>query len=268
MTLAELTIAIAILSMIVVTMAMLAQAVQQNSDYGDGHGEAAQHARVTLGRICRTVNGASTNASFPGLLVLSTHAGTWQFPDTLVVWYPQRTAGNPQGLPSAPAGLPLFQELVIYCPQPGSPNNLLEITDPGDTRTVPAWNDAADWSTQLAAVIASKTAKQTVLTDLLRTAAVSGSGSTAPRGMIRFVTRLAPTAAQWTSYQQAQLAWNSLSWAQSSYGATTGLRQVWLRIEMQLVPGEASLPTDPTGNSAIPFFGSATLYYQMPRGST
>ncbi len=268
MTLAELIIASAILSMIVVTMAMLAQAVQQNSDYGDGHGEAAQHARVTLGRISRTVNGASANASFPGLLVLSTQVGAWQFPDTLVVWYPQRTAANPQGLPSAPAGLPLFQELVIYCPQPGSPNNLLEITDPGDTRTVPVWNDTADWSTELAAVIASKTANQTVLTDLLRTAVVSGATNPAPRGMIRFVTRLEPSAAQWTAYQQAQLAWNSLSWAQSLYGATTGLRQVWLRIEVQLVPGEASLPTDPTGNGAIPFFGSATLYYQMPRGST
>ena len=33
------------------TLTVLAQAVQQNSDYGDGHGEAAQHARVTLGRI-------------------------------------------------------------------------------------------------------------------------------------------------------------------------------------------------------------------------
>ena len=42
MMLAELLIATAILTMIVGTMAMLAQAVQQNSDYGDGHGEAAQ----------------------------------------------------------------------------------------------------------------------------------------------------------------------------------------------------------------------------------
>jgi hypothetical protein len=268
MTLTELVIAMAILTMIVGTMAMLAKAVQQNSDYGDGHGEAAQHARVTFGRISRTVNEASANASFPGLLVLSTQVGTWQFPDTLVVWHPQRTASNPLGTPSAPAGLPLFQELVIYCPQPGSPNNLLEITDPGDTRTVPAWTDLADWSTQIAAVIASKTSCQTVLTDLLRTAVVTGTSNTTPRGMIRFVTRMQPSAAQWTSYQQAQLAWGSLSWAQSIYGATTGLRLVWLRIEMQLLPGEASVPTDPTGNGAIPFFGSATLYYQMPRGST
>jgi hypothetical protein len=268
MMLAELLIATAILTMIVGTMAMLAQAVQQNSDYGDGHGEAAQHSRVTLGRICRNVHEASANASFPGLLVLSTQVGNWQFPDTLVVWHPARSASNPQGLPSAPTGLPLFQELVIYCPQPGSANNLMEITDPGDTRTVPAWSDTTNWATQIAAVIASKTATQTVLTDLLRTAVVSGTNNTTPRGMVRFVTRLTPSAAQWTSYQQAQLAWANLSWAQSLYGSTTGLRQVWLRIEMQLVPGEASLPTDPTGNGAIPFFGSATLYYQMPRGST
>jgi hypothetical protein len=268
MTLAELSIAMAILTMLVGTLAMLAQAVQQNSDYGDGHGEAAQHARVTLGRISRTVHDASANALFPGLLVLSTQVGTWQFPDTLVIWHPQRTASNPQGLPSAPSGLPLFQELVIYCPQPGSPNKLLEITDPGDTRTVPAWNDLTDWSTQLAAVIASKTASQTVLTGLLRTGVVSGTNNLTPRGMVRFVARMEPSAAQWTSYQQAQLAWQNLSWAQSIYGATTGLRQVWLRIELQLVPGESSLPTDPTGNGAIPFFGSATLHYQMPRGST
>ena len=98
---------------------------------------------------------------------------------------------------------------MIYCPQPGSPNNLLEITDPGDTRTVPAWTDLADWSTELAAVIASSTTTQTVLTDLLRTGVVTGTSSTSPRGMVRFVARLEPSAAQWTSYQQAQLAWEA-----------------------------------------------------------
>ena len=142
----------------------------------------------------------------------------------------------------------------------------MEITDPGDTRTVPAWSDTTNWATQIAAVIASKTATQTVLTDLLRTAVVSGTNNTTPRGMVRFVTRLAPTAAQWTSYQQGQLAWANLSWAQSLYGSTTGLRQVWLRIEMQLVPGEASLPSDPTGNGAIPFSAPPRSITRCPGG--
>jgi hypothetical protein len=40
------------------------------------------------------------------------------------------------------------------------------------------------------------------------------------------------------------------------------MRQSWLRTELQLLPGDAS-SADTTGQQAVPFFGSAALYYQV-----
>jgi hypothetical protein len=45
------------------------------------------------------------------------------------------------------------------------------------------------------------------------------------------------------------------------YSSTSGMRQSWLRIEMQLLPGLNS--EDTTGQAAIPFLGSAALYYNL-----
>lgn len=260
LTLLELLLAISIMVLIAGSLGALAQAVQSGSDFGEGHGTAAQHARVTLERITRTVSEAKASGQFPGILVVAEEIGSWRFPDTLVVWHPR------QGSARNPDGLPCFDELVIYCPNPQAPNQLWELTIPAgsDTRTVPAVDAKDAWRAELQAIKVLTTASRVVLTDLLRTGAVSETSSTQQRGVMRFVDRLRPSKEEWDKYQSGELSWNRLSWVQGIYGPKTGLRQAWVRIELQLLPvTAASGSASRLGSQAIPFFGSAALYYDM-----
>ena len=261
LTLLEMMLAIAILVMIAGALAGLSKAVQMTSDYGEGQGMTTQHARVALERIERTVSEAAANESFPGFLVVEEYVSSWRFPDTLVVWHP------PAGVAAAdPKGLPRFSELVIFCPNPQQPSQLLEITVPGDTRTAPAADNQAAWASEITAIKKSSTAQTVLVTDLLRTCYVADSTSSTSdlgRGAVRFESRLRPSADEWSQYRSGTLPWRQLSWVQGIYGSQTGLRQAWLRIEMQLAAGgtaaAAGLP------QGIPFFGSAALYYEMHR---
>ena len=56
-----------------------------------------------------------------------------------------------------------------------------------------------------------------------------------------------------------------MPWVQGVYGSQSGLRQAWLRFELQLMPSEISADRDSSGQQAIPFFGSAAVYYEMHR---
>jgi hypothetical protein len=85
------------------------------------------------------------------------------------------------------------------------------------------------------------------------------------RGAVRFERELRPSATDWTRYTQGTLAWNNLAWPQGIYGTHTGLRQVWVRTELQLMPGEDVLKADPQGQRAIPFLGSGTLHYELKK---
>ena len=254
MTLVELFCAMAAMSIIVVTLATLANGVQLNYEHTESYSATTQHARVTMERMTRMVNEATASPSFPGALILSVTDSGYQFPDTLVVWHPS-------GTPANPTGLPLYGELVVYSWDLNNPNQLLEITNPTDTRTVPVVTDQTDWASNILAMKQSSTATKVVLTNLLRTARVN-SGSTL-RGVVRFVSRCYPTATEWSNYQAGTATWPSLSWAQGTYGSLTGLRQVWVRIEIQLTPTTSTA----AGNSAelvpTPFFGSAAVYYSL-----
>ena len=106
---------------------------------------ATQHARVALDRITRTIYGATANEQFPGCIVVAETINGWRYPDTLVIWRPNGAAANPNGLPR-------YCELVIYCPHPNNPNQLVEITAPTDTRTVPAVTDTSSWQSEIAAI--------------------------------------------------------------------------------------------------------------------
>lgn len=91
------------------------------------------------------------------------------------------------------------------------------------------------------------------------------------RAALRFHVRLRPSDEQWETYQiepdeeTKRDLWKGLAWAQGIYGDQTGLRQVSLRIELQLMPGEESAATGREAQQAIPFLGSAALYYEMHR---
>ena len=256
LTLIELLLAITIMVLLSGVMVAMASSVHRCFEHGEGYGNATQHARVAIERITRMVSTATANATFPGVLVLSETEGTWTFPDILVVWHPTGAAANP-------AGLPLYQELVIYCPDVNSPNDLVEITVPGNTGVVPAYTATATWLTQIEAIRASATCQKTILTDLLATGTVVEASSSATLGNVRFESRLIPSQTTWTQYTQGTLTWAQLAWAQGVYGKTTGLRQVWVRMEMQVVPYSDVVSSSSAAMAAVPFFGSATLYYQL-----
>jgi len=265
LTLLELMLAIGITLMIVGAMGGLARTVEQGFEYSEGYGLATQHARVVLDRIAENVSQAAANNLFPGCLVVAETVGADRFPDTLVVW-------RPVGATTTPDRLPYFNELVIYCPNPTSPSQLLEITAPSDGRSVPAPADLATWQTEMAALKSDSTVKKTVLTTLLRTCtpqATTGNEETSSaRGAVRFEVRLRPSADDWAGYSAGTVTWANLPWVQGIQGSYdgkhfTGLRQVWVRTELQLMPGVAWVSSNTVAARAVPYFGSAALYYTM-----
>lgn len=256
LTLVELLIAVSIMSLTAIALATLARATQISASYVEGHSGAAQHARVTMERIQRAVQTATASESFPGAAVFAESVSGTRFPDTLVVWKP--AAGTAA---IDPAGLPRFSELIVFSPSPTSPNELLEITSRSDTRTVPALSDTSQWATELA-TLRTGSSKKVLLTDLMRTARTSDSSNA--RGCVRFEVLLRPSAAEMSSYRAGTLAWSNLSWPQHWYGDSTGMRQTWVRLELQLLPnsrtGGVALDT-----LSIPFPGSAALYYDLKK---
>jgi Tfp pilus assembly protein PilW len=260
MTLLELTIAMTIMLMVVGALGGLARTAQQGFEYSEGYGVATQHARVVLDRIAQNVCQATANDQFPGCIVVAEKIDSYRYPDTLVVW-------RPSGSPANPNGLPRYCELVIYCPNPSAPAQFLEITAPSDTRTVPATDNQSAWQTELTALKQqASTSKVVVLSTLLRTCStsVSGGGGTASlRGAARFETRLRPSAADWANYKAGAVTWMNLPWVQGIYGSQAGLRQVWVRMELQFTPGVDWIASNPAAAQAIPFFGSAALHYQL-----
>jgi len=257
MTLLELLIAISIMAMVVGTLGALARGVQEGYTYTEGHGTATQHARVVLERISATVREATTSPEFPGVLVVSEEDGGWEFPDTLVIWHPD-------GPPADPAGLPRYNELVMYCPGPALPNRLVEMTVPGDTRTVPPPESTSQWETEIEAIKSGSRRRTVMLTDLLRTGRVEEGALGSLRGAARFAVRLRPSQEEWQAFKDGEIDFDDLAWVQGIYGSQTGLRQVWVRAELQLMPGDQAA-ADSASATPVPVLGSAALYYEMER---
>jgi len=253
-------IATGIMSLMAVALGSLAMTVQMSNKFASGHGTATQHARIAMERMERAMEEAVTSEEFPGFAFFSDWVGTSEFPNTLVVW-------NPDGPAADPDGMPLFKELVIFCPDPAEPNRLLEITVPNDSRPAPSLSNTAQWRTELNAIKSSDASEKVMLTDLLRTAAATdgGADSLSAKGAVRFNVVVRPSASQWADLKAGPLAWDNIPWAQSIHGSQTGLRQAWCRIELQLMPGADAAEDDPAGETAIPYFGSAAVYYELHR---
>jgi hypothetical protein len=259
MTLVELLIASSMLMLLAGVVGGLASAVETSSYYSQGHADAAQHARVALERITREIGQATAVGGYAGFAVVSEVVGTASYPDTLLVWRP------PNGMPANPDGPPLVSELVIYCPHPQQPEQLLEIRAPQDTRTIPldeSLNESPWWE-MVAAIKTDAQSQRVVLTDLLRVAKVTSSKLiSARRAAVRFIHELRPATEELDEYRNGGLPWADLAWPQGMYSPQTAMRQSWLRIELQLMPGAHSRE-DTTGIQAVPFLGSAALYYQV-----
>jgi hypothetical protein len=252
LTLTELLIAGTIMTLLAGGMGALVMTVHSTNEYCRGQAVAAQHGRVAIDRIQRAVRTAHASEQFPGCLVISETIGSWDFPDTLVVWSPSGSAANP-------AGLPRVNELAIYTPDPAVPSRLIELRAPSDISTVPAASDEAGWATLVDNLKVSVTSVKTELSDRLRTGAVSG-GSGDTRGCVRFTVWLAPTAEWWAEYKGGTRAWNALDWPLDCYSTRTGMRRVVCQTELHILPGDAD-----SGQTAVPFFGSTALTYELPR---
>jgi prepilin-type N-terminal cleavage/methylation domain-containing protein len=261
MTLIELLLAMSILTIMAGVMGGLALAVQQSNEFCQNQATAIQHSRVTMERMTRTIRQAYATGTYPGVAVTYDTVNGFTYPDTLLVWHPTGTPANPQGPP-------LIKELVIYCPDPDNPYQILEITAPTDNRVIPLDStlNSGAWPATLLALKRAATSQKVVLTDLVRVASSTSSNpldTTNLRGQLRFEIDMYPSLTEWTSYQAGTLTWKNMSWAQGMYGSTSGLRQVSVRVELQLTPGLADGQPDPLGQQSIPFLGGASFCYGM-----
>ena len=256
LTLVEMLLAISILGITAGTLTGLALAVQQGTSYSQGYSTATQHGRVALERITRAVGAATATDVYPGAVVVYDLLGTWRFPDTLVVW---RAAGAPAN----PLGPPLAGELVIFCPDPANPNQLLEVTMPGDVTPVPV-NDASlntpAWRTQIKTWAAAASSNKVLLTDLVRAAQYDANTL---RAAVRFESDMHPTANEWSACLAQPALWSSLNWPQNLGGSQAGLRQVSVRVELQLLPDSFQGQLDPNAQQTVPFLASAAFSYAL-----
>jgi len=255
-TLIELLAASVITVMIAAGVAMLASTVRSAHEYSQTSFDIAQHGRVCIERIQRAMRRAHANEAFPGIVSMAAVDGSYLFPDTVVVWDP------PGGTPADAAGLPRVGELTMFCPGLSQPNQLLEITMPGDSSTVPPLKDEEGWALLVASFKSAPSATRRELTSRLR---VSQSPS-GPRGNVRFETRLRPSTEALSGYRQLDAAsqsylnWRQLGWPQDLYSRTSGLRQAWCRIELQLAEDASSASAE-----LFPFFDSVAHYHVIAR---
>jgi len=253
LTLVELMIAISVVLLITATLATLGVGVQEAFTYNTEHGRVTQEARVILDRISRLVVSATASNDFPGAIVVPEEVNGYSFPDTLVIWRPAGSAVDPDGLPR-------LNELVFFRPSPSSPNQLEEIQLTDASGEAPEADDLNAWRTLLDKIDGLRHT-QTVLTRRLPTASVFESNeaqSSQARGVVRFQQRLLPSAGNVALFEEGSVAWDELPWVQGVYGPNTGLRQVWIRTELQLLPS-----SDASDDAIEVFFGSAALYYEL-----
>ena len=258
LTLVELLSAVAILAVIGLAMGTLSMTIQQGSEYSSGRLEAAQHARVVIDRIQRTLRDAHASEQFPGFYIATSASTYYSSPDTIAIW-------SPEGEPANPDGMPLWSELIIYYPDNNAPNRLLELVDRTATTQVPSLDDPSIWQIQLAQFKASGTTTKTELTNLVRESVIEYSGYVYAKGStVRFHQRHLPSKDELYYYRYGAAQWDNLPWVQDIRGSQTGLRQSWCSFEIQLMPGEDAAE-NPSREAAIPFFGSGALYYEIKK---
>src|SRR5262249_40818652 len=144
---------------------------------------------------------------------------------------------------------------------PSASNQLVEITLPNDSRTMSSPTNTSSFKTFIDGLKTASGANKVQLTDLVRTVLISGSAQ--PRAALRFLVTLNPTQTEWSSYQSGSSTFANLSWAQGIQSPSTGLRQVWVRTELQLVPSGTWSATNSAAQQAVPYFGSSAYYYEM-----
>ena len=258
LTLTELLVAATIMVMIVGAMSMLAMTVHSANNHCQGQSLAAQHGRVVLDHLSRTINTAASSEDFPGFVVITEQLGSSKFPDTLAVWLPEGAAADPDGLPRV-------SEIVLFTPDPAQANCLLQIRQAGNGAVVPPASDLTAWRTLAASLKTDPASERVTLTDRLRTGALveqTGTPDAANlRGCLRFLRLMAPSESEWADYRGGELAWDEIAWPLDSYSSVTGTRRVVCQIELQIAPNHS----DTSAATTVPFFGSAGITYDLSR---
>lgn len=252
MSLVELLVASAVMGLIALGVASLARTVNEGGEYSFSRGASLQHGRVVLERIEQIVRSAAATEKDPGIAVVYDTVGTAKVADTLVVW---RIDANKDKLAQV-------NELTIFTPDVDKANELIELTASTDVRTV-SLTDISTLRTVITGLKSASNRQKVVLTDLLRTVQLPEEASRR-RGGVLFAAEIRPTVADVASYRGGTITWANLPWPQGIGGARSGLRQSWVRIELQLVPSSDN-DESKTDDQTLPFFGSAALNYEIQR---
>ncbi len=263
-TLIELLIAVMITSMLSVVLGALTFAVHRAWEYTTGHEEADLQGAAAIDRIRYMVSQAGTYKTTGGPTTLGvrtldvTRAGI-EFPQVLVVWSGGRDGGMAAN--GTLDRLPRINELVVYAPDLNDPALLVEYTVPSDNSTIDF--NGADFDTRIAALASDLGLQTTVLCDRLRRSVLGrdASGVVNTIGNVRFAIESFPTDDELASAAPGSDAWNALIWPQGVVSTNAGLRQMNLRIELQVETNRDNVDFDGSSTTSIPRFGSASVRY-------
>jgi hypothetical protein len=260
MTLVELTVAVSVMSLVVVVLAGIMTAVDTARRHVEGLHEATALGRFAIGRVHDAVNRTGTyrigtGATVPGIKVVWTDGR----PETLVLWTGGRETSLAEQSPLSRR--PRANELVIVTPDPAEPTRLVEIVVPSAADEVDF--TASSFATRVRQLISSANAEKVTLCNRLRVVR-SPEDAEARLAAVRFEQEATPADEQLAATASGGTAWRALPWAGGISTSTSGLRQVALRVEIQVVSfGSAHVSAEAP---ALPVFGSAVRRYLYRRG--
>ncbi|GAB4140134.1 MAG: hypothetical protein Tsb009_09340 [Planctomycetaceae bacterium] len=248
--------ATAVTSFIAVILGGLMIAVQTTREHSEGLQAATSQTQASLDRIRYMVSHAGVyrldgEPTVAGIAVVFQQSGTSSVPNILVVWSGGRDGGM------ADAGLqtrlPLISELVIYTTDPRNPEQLLEITVPGNNNSIDFQDSSFD--STIRQIIQSGNVDKTLLCDRIHV--VQLPNSIAQIGAVRFDLQRTPSDAELVGVMPQTSTWLELPWAESIASSDRGLRQLTIFMELQLDVANLGF-----SNSLMkPFWGSASYRY-------
>jgi len=255
LSLTELLVSSAVMGIICLSFGTLAMSVQMANEYAHEKNMVGQHSHAILQRIERTIRTAHANEAFPGIHVISYTKNGYDFPQSIAIWTPadRTTAGD----------YPTLGELTFFISDPDAPNRLLEVTA-STSVAAPDLTDTAEWQEVVDRMLDSDSTEIAEISDLVRVGKVNNTDSEY-YSTLRFEPRYSPTDAELADARAETTDWEALSWSNSVYSASTGLRQTWVSFEFQLVSTDSMENHADMQESAVPFFGSSALYYQVTK---
>lgn len=267
-TLVELLIAMTITALLSVVLGGLVAAVHAAWSHTRGLEETEAQARVAFQRIQYMISHAGTYEieGQPTRLGVAVVPHVWAFvelPDVLVVW----SGGREGGMAAAGVQerLPRTDELVIYAADPDDASHLVEITVPDATAEIDF--DATDFAETVRRLVDSSESERVLISDRIRKTPLPGFSQYEAEevGNIRFELTQTPSDDELADVSPETEEWSALTWCQGIVAGDSGMRQVRLRMELQLDTNKSETTSNTTSNTtsttAIPFFGSASYRY-------